>query len=620
MADCVAYHQIIKLGLCQIVLLHLVFAEQKCSPWAVPINNSAFGQRCICNYYPEVATLNDYFSCTKRTLDIGVCLTQDSDDDSAVYGKCPYVIKIDGNLTLVRSHASLFFRKARTVQTQELDRLMCGSLNRHDLLCSKCKPGYGPAVYAFGFMCADCDEHFSGWGLYLFLQLFPLTVFYAIVIIFHVQAASPPFISFVLLCQAYLQTERSSVFVRIHIEKFAHPILIKIAQTLCGFWNLDFFRHIIPPFCVDSRLNNLHALWLDFITAYYPLLLIFITYVAIELHARNFKPIVVLWRPFHKFCVRIRRGLDPKSSIINAFATFLVLSIGKIIFLSAHSVYTTRINAIYGNVSDYRKALYYEPRLLADNVQYLYVIPVVNMFLFAILPAIFLCLYPTRIFRKVLKCFRMDGSSLLTFLDVFQGHFKDGTSGTRDYRAISGVYIILEVYRALVYTKSVLQSGVPTSSDIFLLTVLILTVVLFAVSHPYKRKWDNYLTVINFILMYFVLAGFTIILTAQNDTHTSQTVIFVNIVLLLPHIALYGYAMHKIANNLGITRHLKNSAMVQISTIKFMKMLHHINLSRHADYERVQGMNYEEFMPDRLKNPQYYNRRAQNQSSQKQCV
>ena len=606
MADHVTHHQIIKLGLCQIVLLHLVFAEQKCSPWAVPINNSAFGQRCICNYDPEDGKFG-HFSCTKRTLDIGLCLTQGSNNDSAVYGECPYVIKIDGNLTLVRSHASLSFRKARTVRPQELDRLMCGSLNRHDLLCSKCKPGYGPAVHAFGFMCADCDEHFSGWGLYLFLQLFPLTVFYAIVIIFHVQAASPPFISFVLLCQAYLQTERSSVFVRIHIEKFAHPILIKIAQTLCGFWNLDFFRHIIPPFCVDSRLNNLHALWLDFITAYYPLLLIFITYVAIELHARNFKPIVVLWRPFHKCCVRIRRGLDPKSSIINAFATFLVLSIGKIIFLSAYTVYTTHIHAIYGNVSDYRRALYYEPRLSADNVQYLYVIPVVNMFLFAFLPAIFLCLYPTRMFRKVLKYFRMDGSSLLTFLDVFQGHFKDGTSGTRDYRAISGVYIILELCRALFYTTSVLQAGLSATSDIFSLTVLILTVVLFAISHPYKRKWDNYLTVINFILMYLVLAGFTYILIGENDTYTPTTVNFMNIVLLLPHIALYGYAMHRIANNMGITRHLKNSTMGKISTIIFIKMLRRMNLSRRADYERVQGMNCEESLPDRLKNPQYYN-------------
>ena len=108
MAYRVTYHQIIKFGLCQIVLLHLVFAEQRCSPWAVPFNNSAFRQRCICNYDPEDGKFGQ-FSCTKRTLDIGLCLTQDSNNDSAVYGECPYVIKIDGNLTLVRSHESLFF-------------------------------------------------------------------------------------------------------------------------------------------------------------------------------------------------------------------------------------------------------------------------------------------------------------------------------------------------------------------------------------------------------------------------------------------------------------------------------------------------------------------------------
>ena len=367
-------------------LFHQVLAKQKCSPWAVQSNCSAIGPACICEAHVNMDSL---FSCKKRTLAIGVCLTQGSDNVSAIFGYCPYTTKIDGNLDIIDS-GNIYFPRARTVQPDELNDLMCGSLNRQDILCSRCKPGYGPAVHAFGFMCADCDEKFSGWGLYLFLQLFPLTVFYAIVIIFHVQAASPPLISFVLLCQTYQQTERSSVFVRIHIEKFAHPILIKIAQTFCGIWNLDFFRHIIPPFCVDSRLNNLHALWLDFISAYYPLLLIFITYVAIELHARNFKPIVILWRPFHKCCVRIRRGLDPKSSIINAFATFLVLSIGKIIFLSVHSVYTTHAHHLmvvkHGN-GTYKTALYYDPKLFLDDPYntYLYAIPVVNLFLFAIL-------------------------------------------------------------------------------------------------------------------------------------------------------------------------------------------------------------------------------------------
>ena len=246
-------------------------------------------------------------------------------------------------------------------------------------------------------------------------------------IIFHVKAVSPPFISFVIFSQLYPQIERSNVLVRAQNERFWYPTLNKITQTLCGFWNLDFFRHVIPPFCVDSRLNNLKTLWLDFISAYYPLLLIAFSYIAIELHARNFKPVVLFWRPFHKCCVRIRRGLDPKSSIVNAFATFLVLSINKIIFISAQSVYYTTIHYV-----DARKGqhvvLYYEPSISVEDhyVTNLYAIPVVNQFLFAVLPIALLCLCPTRIFRKVLKCFRLSQStSLLIFLDLFQGHFKN---------------------------------------------------------------------------------------------------------------------------------------------------------------------------------------------------
>ena len=582
-------------------LLHQVLAKQKCSPWTIQSNCSAIGPACIC----KANVTNDIlFSCKGRTLANGVCLTQGSDNGSAVYGYCPYTTKIDGKLDIM-DYGYIRFPRARTVQPDELNDLVCGSLNRQDVLCSRCKPGYGLAVHAFGFMCADCDEHFSGWGLYLFLQLFPLTVFYAIVIIFHVQAASPPLISFVLLCQTFLQMERSSVFVRTDIERFAHPILVRVAQTLCGIWNLDFFRHIIPPFCVDSRLNNLHALWLDFISAYYPLLLIFITYVAIELHARNFKPIVILWTPFHKCCVRIRRGLDPKSSIINAFSTFLVLSIGKIILLSAHSVYSTNIHILQGYGTN-GSALYYDPELSVKNSYYTYLcaIPVVNLFLFAFLPTIFLCFYPTRIFRKVLKCFRLDRTSLLIFLDMFQGHFKDGTNGSRDYRALSGIYIILQVLIGLSFLLVFNRIGGPRLDHYCLPTALILTAILFSISHPYKRKWNNYLTVINFILMLIIVSGFTLIPWAidENDCLALKiNILILNIILILPHIVLYSYALYKVAKNLGITTYFRVVLMIPITKIKMFCFLK----TRRIDYEQLQGQ-CEESLPHRLENPQFY--------------
>ena len=66
-------------------------------------------------------------------------------------------------------------------------------------------------------------------------------------------------------------------------------------------------------------------------SAFYPLFLVILTFVCIELHARNFRPLVILWKPVHKYFANCRRKLDPKSSIIAAFATFASLSFSKIL-------------------------------------------------------------------------------------------------------------------------------------------------------------------------------------------------------------------------------------------------------------------------------------------------
>ena len=60
-------------------------------------------------------------------------------------------------------------------------------------------------------------------------------------------------------------------------------------------------------------------------------MLIFLTWVCVELHGRNFRPLVWLWRPFHRCFVRLRRGWDTKSDIIDVFTTFFFLTYSKIL-------------------------------------------------------------------------------------------------------------------------------------------------------------------------------------------------------------------------------------------------------------------------------------------------
>jgi len=60
--------------------------------------------------------------------------------------------------------------------------------------------------------------------------------------------------------------------------------VFKVILTCYGFWNLD-FCYLIPHFSVNQDLINIHVLALQYVSAFYPLLLIVLTYACVELHA-----------------------------------------------------------------------------------------------------------------------------------------------------------------------------------------------------------------------------------------------------------------------------------------------------------------------------------------------
>ena len=104
--------------------------------------------------------------------------------------------------------------------------------------------------------------------------------------------------------------------------------------ALYGMWNLDFFKYILPPFCLSTHLKQTHIALFGYISVVCPLCLITITLVCVELHGRNFQPIMWFWRPLHKVFVKIRKDWDVKSDMIDVFATFLLLSCSKLMYQS----------------------------------------------------------------------------------------------------------------------------------------------------------------------------------------------------------------------------------------------------------------------------------------------
>ena len=104
--------------------------------------------------------------------------------------------------------------------------------------------------------------------------------------------------------------------------------------TAYGMWNLDFFKYILPPFYLSSHLKQAHIALFGCIVVVFPLCLMIITPVCVELHGHNCWSIMWLWRPLHKIFVKLRKEWDVKCDMIDTFATFLLLSCSKVMYQS----------------------------------------------------------------------------------------------------------------------------------------------------------------------------------------------------------------------------------------------------------------------------------------------
>ena len=267
---------------CFLLIFLFCFTEQTlsqrdvCPPWFVRDSKSSTG--CSCHFDPrrKIECGSDF-----PLLHLGYCMTYNSENGATEYGPCPYITNYK-SITLVDG---IFFIQLPS-NVSLLNEFMCGPLNREDTLCRKCKDGYGIALYSYTLECSKCWGHGYGWVLYYFLELFPITVMYFLVVIFHIRATSSPLSALVFMSQIMVYTIRLNVPFHMYIVNTVTGfpyVALQLLLVLCGIWSLDFFRSIAPPFCVSSHIKTVHALALEYLVAFYPIILILITYVCIKL-------------------------------------------------------------------------------------------------------------------------------------------------------------------------------------------------------------------------------------------------------------------------------------------------------------------------------------------------
>ena len=394
----------------------------------------------------------------------------------------------------------------------ELNDFMCNNISREGEFCGKCKPDYAPSPYTYyGVPCTKCHPSSPGWLYYILLELSFPTVMFFVFLVFRIRITSNYMVAFALYCQIIAYLFNTPFFYYL-LTEYSRP-LTHTVLTFYGIWNMDFFRLIIPKFCVSRKIGTIEVVALGYISAFYPLLLTIAAYVITKLHHSGCKLIVAIWRPLHRHSVTFRRYLKHDASLVDVFATFLLFSYSKILFVSLDMILPLKfytINHFSNNMSHPIPLSHHvtfksvDPQVDYNNVFHLpfLVLAFGILFVFCTIPPLLLCLYPSHCMRKVFgRCRFTRSEDFVKLIDAFQDGYKNGTNGTRDYRAVSSLYAThrVSLFFFFLYLKS--HDFITIEPFVLQAIIYILTFAFYAYARPYKSTLNNNIELLLLLLL-----------------------------------------------------------------------------------------------------------------------
>ena len=285
---------------------------------------------------------------------------------------------------------------------------------------------------------------------------------------------------------------------------------------------------------------------LEFISAVYPFVLLSFAYGLIHLHSRDFKPIVALWKVLRRPYVQFYRAWDPKSSMIQAFASLFFLSYAKLTFLIWEIFLWCRYTDPSGKVTGIFLCI--DPTVGYGSSKHVLLMTfsvAVAVFVF-LPPLLILVVYPTSLYRKISHWISPKWNlRIKTYVETFHGSFKDGTNGTRDYRSFSGLLLLLGVFPMLLlaFISFTGLARYYKSFEYIMTIFLSLVAFLCVLIQPYKEKLSNTLTagILITVSMMFTVESFTI---DSRDSEAGRLLMI--ILLLVPHCLLWGRVVRRL--------------------------------------------------------------------------
>ena len=498
----------------------------------------------------------------------------------------------------------------------ELNETFCTNRwNRTGKLCNKCTNDTGISVFSSSYDCVECTELGINWLIYTAVTILPLTLFFIIVVIFQVGVTSPQANGYIFFSQiitiplqeliieaawALALEENTALALG---EKTAEQVLVNLLLFPYSVWSFDFFRiFYAKDICLHTSLRIIHVLALQYIPALYPLCLVIISYILIELHARNCRPVVWLWKPFCFLCVRFRRNWEAKTSIIDAFATFLLLSYTKILLVSFSLLAPTDI--IINNGTSVGKILNNDPSVdffTRDHLPFA-ILALTILVTIGAIPPLLLLLYPSHTFQRFLSFVKLQSQGLQTFVDAFQGCYKNGADGGPERRYFAGIYFVFRIVVFLIFT---VVSSIQIRHTILQATYTVF-ILIFLILRPYKKDRYNILDAvfITILAVTSTTAAHMYINLFVYKSFLHGLWYFTYALLYIPTLYMAGYIIHWFCTH---------SKCIQTHCISKLKRRNQIDntpydyhLMGRTSHPTILGLHSVSNFPDRIQNPHRY--------------
>ena len=362
----------------------------------------------------------------------------------------------------------------------ELDTLLCGPKHRTGILCGECIENYTVHYHSNRYECEKCKHPHLGLLYYTLAELLPLTLVFAVIVVFGISFTSGPANSFIFFAQVLNFFDVSSL----DSLRFPKPVtyLGDGYQTIFGAFNFDFFKSEVFSFCLWDNAQILDIFVFKYITTAY--VLVMLLSLLLSVHYIRCCYACLQW------CV-FRRTIT--ICLIQGVSALLIMSYAqcaKVSFqiLTVQSLRGQDFNHVKDVVFLSGKTDYFSPHHLP------YAIPAVLVLVLVTIPPLILILHPTLTKycgkgsndtgeerKKMAACFSMWKTRLTPFFDSFQSCFKDNC------RYFAGLYFIYRLAISMAFAFS--DNGMELYFTLEIIVILMLAI--HAIVQPYQKPFFN---------------------------------------------------------------------------------------------------------------------------------